>query len=159
MDQSALYVTGIEEVLWGTMLLAITMALHGLGMLFTLRVISSVKDRFAQPPGLTVAIGLLILASWFIAFTHLLEVLAWALFFIWKHALPNPSVAYYFALLEYTTVGSDYHLPFNWRLLEGMIAIAGLLTFAWSTGVLYTLAKEFQDQQLLRVQQRRRHRG
>jgi hypothetical protein len=36
-----------------------------------------------------------------------------------------------------------------------MIAIAGLLTFAWSTGVLLTLAQEFQDQQLLLLKLRR----
>ena len=35
-------------------------------------------------------------------------------------------------------------LPANWRLLEGMIAISGLMTFAWSTGVLFALAQEYQ---------------
>ena len=152
------YVIGVEEVLWGIMLLAITMAMHGLGMIFTLRATNELKSLVAQPPRLTVALGLLILASWFIAITHLLEVMVWALFFIWKRALPTPSAAYYFALLEYTTTGSDYYLPFRWRLLEGMIAIAGLLTFAWSTGVLFTLATEFQDQQLERMAQRKRRR-
>jgi hypothetical protein len=49
---------------------------------------------------------------------------------------------------QYTTVGSSLNLPKDWRLLEFMIASAGLLGFAWSTGVLMTLAQEFQDQQL-----------
>jgi len=35
-----------------------------------------------------------------------------------------------------------------------MIATAGLLTFAWSTGILITLAQEFQDQRLQQLQQR-----
>jgi hypothetical protein len=30
-----------------------------------------------------------------------------------------------------------------------MIATAGMLAFAWSTGVLFTLAKAFQDRQTL----------
>lgn len=35
---------------------------------------------------------------------------------------------------------------------------AGLLTFAWSTGVLLTLAHEFQDQQMMLLKQReKRH--
>ena len=34
--------------------------------------------------------------------------------------MPNFSVAFYFALNEYTTVGSDYSLPQRWRLLEGL---------------------------------------
>jgi len=40
-------------------------------------------------------------------------------------------------------------------LLEGMIATAGLLGFAWSTGVLLTLAQEFQDQQMQWLKARR----
>ena len=33
--------------------------------------------------------------------------------------------------------------------------MAGLLTFAWSTGVLLTVAQEFQEQQLELIKQRR----
>ena len=36
---------------------------------------------------------------------------------------------FYFALNEYTTVGSKFGLPREWRLLEGMIATAGLPHF------------------------------
>jgi hypothetical protein len=73
--------------------------------------------------------------------------------------MPSASTAYYYALLEYTTLGSSLNLPLHWRLLEGLTAIAGVLTFAWSTGVLLTLAQSFQEQQVLALQQRReRHR-
>lgn len=82
----------------------------------------------------------------------------WAGFFQWKHCFPNLSTANYFALNEYTTVGSNLRLPQSLRLLEGMIATAGLLAFAWSTGVLLTLAREFQAQQLQNYEQRRRER-
>ena len=148
------YVIGMEEIAWGTLLLAITMALHGLGMLGTLRVTTRLKGRLRQPPTLSVGLGVLILSSWLIAFVHLVEVSVWAGFFTWKHAMPNPSVAYYFALLDYTTLGSDYRLPQNWRLLAGMIAISGLMTFAWSTGVLLSLVQKFQDEELHRIAQR-----
>jgi hypothetical protein len=37
-------------------------------------------------------------------------------------------------------------------LLEGMNGIAGLLTFAWSTSVLLTLAEAFQQQRLPAVE-------
>jgi hypothetical protein len=90
---------------------------------------------------------------------HLTEVMVWAAFFLWKGAFPNQSVAYYFSLNEYTTVGSNFSLPLHWRLLEGMIATAGLLTFAWSTGVLLTLAQEFQDQRMQLFKQRHEKRS
>jgi hypothetical protein len=56
--------------------------------------------------------------------------------------------------MEYTTIGSTYNLKSDWRLLEGMNGIAGLLTFAWSTSVLITLAEAFQRARLRVVEGR-----
>jgi hypothetical protein len=97
-----------------------------------------------------------------ILIVHLSEVFSWASFFWANKAVDaqhlTASLCYYFALLDYTTLGCPYNLVLRWRLLEGMIAIAGLLTFAWSTGVLLTLAQDFQVQQLQLLKQRREKR-
>lgn len=150
-----LYITSSEEILWGTLLVAVTLVIHAFGMLLTLHGSNSFKEKFGRTGGFVSGIGNLILASWMIMVVHLLEVMMWAGFFQWKHCFPNYSTAGYFAFLEYTTVGSAFNLPLNWRLLEGMIATAGLLGFAWSTGVLLTLAQEFQDQQMQWLKARR----
>jgi len=142
------YVISLEEVFWGGMLIAITMAIHGVGMLLVLRFNHGLKNRFSTKRDILSGLLPIVLASCLIMIVHLSEVLVWALFFIWKGAFTNPSLAYYFSLNEYTTVGSKFSLPLNWRLLEGMIAMAGLLTFAWSTGLLITLAREFQDERM-----------
>jgi hypothetical protein len=153
-----IYVTSLEEVLWGAALVALTMVMHGLGMLSVLRVQLVLKQRFHV--GRTFATGMLrvVLASWMILLVHLLEVFLWASFFFWKGSLNSPnanfSLCYYFSLNEYTTLGSDYDLIFRWRLLEGMISVAGLMTFAWSTGVLFTLVQNFQQHELLTLEQR-----
>jgi hypothetical protein len=148
------YVISLEEVSWGVLLVAITMTLHGLGMVATLRTSNFAKRRFEPSPSFLGGLAVLISASWIITIVHLLEVVVWAAFFLWKDAMPNASTSYYFALMDYTTLGSNYNLPLHWRLLEGMIGIAGLLTFAWSTGVLFSLAQEFQDQQLALLRER-----
>jgi hypothetical protein len=100
--------------------------------------------------------GILIVASWMLVLLHLLEVIVWAGFYVWSDAIhaadANPSIAYYFALMEYTTIGSVYNLKLDWRLLEGMNGIAGLLTFAWSTSVLLTLADDFQRRRLREIE-------
>ena len=156
------YVTSLEEILWGGTLVAITMAMHGFGMLLVLRANGGLKERLNGAHSFAKGMLLLILASWMILLVHLTEVFAWAGFFLWTNAVntttstpANASLCYYFALMDYTTLGSSYNLHLRWRLLEGMIAVAGLLTFAWSTGVLLTLAQEFQDQQMLLLKQRR----
>jgi hypothetical protein len=153
------YVIGLHEVLWGGALIAVTMVIHAFGMLLALRVVNALKKRVESQPSFLKGISTLILASWVILLVHLLEVFSWALFFLNKKAINadqiTPSLCYYFALLDYTTLGCPYNLVSHWRLLEGMIAMAGLLTFAWSTGVLLTLAQDFQDQQLQLLKQRR----
>jgi hypothetical protein len=133
----ALYVTSFEEISWGIGLVALTMGVHGFGMLWTLRLDRSFKARFGRRPSFIAGLSNIVLASWLLVVVHLVEVMMWA---------------NYFALNEYTTVGSSFHLPHNLRLLEGMISIAGLLAFAWSTGVLLTLAREFQAQQMQRYE-------
>lgn len=101
---------------------------------------------------------MLILASWMIVPIHLAEPLVWALFLVWQDATPSASTSYYFALMQYTTVGSAWRLPMRWRLLDGLLPIAALMTFAWSTGVLFALAQEFQTAQLSVVHLRRQAR-
>jgi|SRR5664279_115273 len=144
----SIYVVSLEEVLWGGLLMAITMTIHGIGMLTVLRVNSAVIRRLESKKNLVTGMMPVILASCMILFVHLVEVMVWAYFFLSRGAFLNRSVAFYFSLNEYTTVGSSLSLPLRWRLLEGMIAIAGLLAFAWSTGVLITLAQRFQEHQM-----------
>jgi hypothetical protein len=142
------YVVSMDELFWGAILVAVSLAMHGVGMLSTLRLSYAFKRRFERVPRITIGMARLILASWMITLAHIFEVMVWAGFFQWKHCFVNYSTAAYFAFNEYTTVGSDFNLPQNWRLLEGMIATAGLLGFAWSTGVLLMLAQKFQDEHL-----------
>jgi hypothetical protein len=149
------YVTSLEEVLWGITLVAITMAIHGCGMLATLFTSHVLKQDTKGSPSFIRGGAVLIVASWMIVLVHLVELLVWAGFFLWETAMPNASTSYYFSLMQYTTVGSSFTLPQRWRLLDGMLPIAGLMTFAWSTGVLFTLAQEIQSNQLSAIHQRR----
>ena len=158
VPDATMYVTSLREILWGVMLVASTMIIHGFGMILTLRVNNAFKPHLERTHSFLLGVFALILASWMIILVHLAEVAVWAGFFLWKGALPNYSIAYYFTLNEYTTVGSNYNLPQSWRLLEGMVATAGLLGFAWSTGVLVTLAQGFQEHQLQLLKQRRENR-
>jgi len=149
------YVTRVEEVIWGCVLMALSLIIHGLGMVLTLHLASGAKRRLGPPDSFIAGLSAIILGSWMIMFIHILEILMWSGFLQWKNCFTNFSTAVYFTGLQYTTVGSALNLPKHWRLLEAMIASAGLLGFAWSTGVLMTLAQEFQDQQLRLLRERR----
>ena len=142
------YVTSLDEVFWGVILIALTMAIHGFGVILTLRAGGALQRRDAGRTSFGRGISTLIIATWILVIVHLIEVLVWGVFFWLRDGFANASTAFYYALMQYTTVGSIYNLPSRWRLLGGMIAMAGLLTFAWSTSVLFTLAQKFQTQEL-----------
>jgi len=147
------YVISIDEAMWGALLVAITMAIHGTGMFGILRIVDRLKERFAPVESFFGGLSLVVLASLLIVVINIGEVVVWASFFLVQGAQPNHSIAMYNALLNYTTLQSGY-LPQRWHLLEALLGMAGLLTVAWSTGILFMLAQDFQDTQL-----RRRRRG
>jgi hypothetical protein len=146
------HVTSLEEVAWGIVLIAVTMSIHAIAMPSTLLASHRLHSRLSGSRRFRNGVVVLLAASWMIVSTHLIEVVVWAAFLDLCDALPNASDAYYFALLQYTTVGSALALPDRWRLLGGMIAMAGLLTFAWSTAVLLTLAQRVQVEGVHRIE-------
>jgi hypothetical protein len=141
------YILSFEEVMWGGLLVAITMATHGTGMFVILRINESLKERYARSESFVRGLSVIILCSLLIILVSILDVLVWVGFFLLQGAQPNHSVAIYNALLNYTTLQADY-LPLRWHLLEALLGMTGLITFAWSTGILYVLAQDFQDAQL-----------
>src|SRR5690348_11879692 len=96
------YVTSLDELFWGVFVVALSLMMHGLGMLGTLRFSYAYKRRFENSSSFLVGMGHLIFASWLITLAHILEVMMWAGFFQWKGCFPNYSTAAYFALNEYT---------------------------------------------------------
>ncbi len=145
------YVTSLDEVFCGVILIALTMAMHGVGVILTLRAGVALQRRHVGHISFFWGISTLIIATWILVSVHLIEVLMWGVFYWLRDAFPNGSTAVYYALGQYTTVGSEFSLPDRLRLLGGMNAMAGLLTFAWSTSVLFMLAQKFQSQQLTAV--------
>jgi membrane-bound ClpP family serine protease len=81
------YVTSLEELFWGATLIAITMAMHGFGMVSIQRVTGAVKERLVRAPSFLSGMSVLVLASWLILIVHLLEVFAWCGFFYWQDAV------------------------------------------------------------------------
>lgn len=138
-----IYLMSLEEASWGVALVALTMAVHGLGVVATLLAGRALQRLRPVRATLLAASAKLVVVTWILVVVHLGEVVAWGWFLWGMDAFPNRGTAVYYTLMQYTTVGSEYQLPDGWRLLGGMIAIAGLLTFALSTSVLFALAQQF----------------
>jgi hypothetical protein len=142
------HILGVGEIVDGILLIAVTMTIHAFGMPATLKLADRLWQRWPVGKGYFGGVPVLIVASWCIVVVHLVEVVVWAEFLILRGALTSAADAFYYTLCQYVTVGSDVSLPDRWRLVGGMISMAGLLTFAWSTAVLLALAQRFEDSRL-----------
>ncbi len=147
------YIIRLDEIMWGCLLVAVTLIIHGVGLFQTMRLSGALMPRAKKPlPGSGMLV--VILAALVIVVLHLIEVTVWAGFFTWKDAQPNVFSAFYNALVNYTTLGAGY-LPLRWRLLEGLLGMAGLLSFAFSTSALIALTQHVLQRPFTEQQQKK----
>src|ERR1700761_5630212 len=71
---------------------------------------------------------------------HILDMAIWASVLNRLQLVPDPRDSFYFTANSYTTLGyGSVPLGLGWRELSPMIAISGLFTFAWTTGVMFNV--------------------
>ena len=77
-----------------------------------------------------------------LAVAHLAEIAVWSAVYALVNAVPQRGDAFYFAFVNYTTLGYGDVLPVaDWRLLGPMAAMNGILLFGWSTAVIYDVLR------------------
>src|SRR5262245_8524075 len=75
-------------------------------------------------------------------FAHLIEVGNWGILYTVIGVVPPDADAYYFAFVNYTTLGYGDILPVRyWRVLGPMAAMNGVLLFGWSTAVIFDVLR------------------
>ena len=81
---------------------------------------------------------------------HIVGMSIWATMLTRLGLIPDARTSLYFTANSYTTLGyGGMPLGFGWRELGPMMAICGLFTFAWTTGVMFNVVgyqRELTDQ-------------
>lgn len=91
--------------------------------------------RFANTSA--IVIGVL-----FVMLVHTINVWVWAATFYAIGAFQEFEPALYFSLVSFSTLGfGDITLDHQWRLLSGLTAANGLLSFGWSTAYMVELVR------------------
>jgi len=73
---------------------------------------------------------------------HIMEIGVWAIVYAALDVAPHRSEAFYFAFVNYTTLGYGDMLPKQyWRILGPMTAMNGIMLFGWSTAVIYDVLR------------------
>ena len=71
---------------------------------------------------------------------HIVDMSIWASVLTRLDLIPDARTSLYFTANSYTTLGyGGMPLGFGWRELGPMMAISGLFTFAWTTGVMFNV--------------------
>ncbi len=140
----------LTKLLAAFALMALCVVVHGLGLGSVLR---ATARRRRSAPRFSHWIWLFIrLAAWIIV-VHMIEIAAWAAFYSWKQAMPDPQSALYFSAVTYTTTGyGDLVLAPQWRLLAGVEALTGILMCGWSTGFFFAFVSQMLDVQVASMQ-------
>jgi hypothetical protein len=118
-------------------LMALCVAIHAAGVSWALR---RLRRRRRQTPRFWTVTRLVVFVSVWIVLLHLTQISVWALFYVWRDAMPDLPSALYFSAVTYTTTGyGDLVLPAGWRLLGAVEALTGILMCGWSTGFFFAI--------------------
>jgi len=126
----------LMRLLVGCSLMALCVIIHAGGVTWALRRLRET----AIPRGFWRSTWLFVLVALWIVLLHVLEILLWAIVYMWNGAIPDMPSAIYFSAVTYTTTGyGDIVLPPEWRLDAGMEALTGILMCGWSTGFFFAI--------------------
>ena len=127
----------LKQILVASLVCVSNIAIHAAVMNLVVHVGRSAGRRYRReqlPPLVVVMAGtILVLMA-----AHTAEIFVWGLAYGLVGAVPDQADRFYFAFVNYTTLGYGDILPVKeWRLLGPIAAMTGILLFGWSTAVIF----------------------
>ena len=117
-------------------------AIHAIVMAAVLRVARAAGERATSHQSLRLIAVMTAVVSVLMA-AHIAEVAVWSLVYRMVGAAPPGTAFFYFAFVNYTTLGYGDVTPLQrWNLLGPMTAMNGVLLFGWSTAVIFAVLQK-----------------
>lgn len=117
-------------------------AIHALVMTALLRVVRRTAERVALDHSFRLAAIMMATVTVLMA-AHLAEVFAWSLAYGIIGVAPEGADLFYFAFVNYATLGYGDVTPVKrWSLLGPMTALNGALLVGWSTAVMFEVLRK-----------------
>jgi len=135
-----------REILIAFILVSINVSIHATGMVELFKWLTrkqpEVEKKFSTVKNIFFFIEIFAI----ILSLHLAEICVWAGFYAIWAGLQDFESALYFSIVTYVTIGyGDVVLPVGWRLLGAIEGMTGILTFGWSTGVIFAVASRLMS--------------
>jgi len=130
------------EILFASLLVAITVVMHTVGFSAVLRAI--LRSNILNASGFWRLIRFMTALTVSLILIHVAEVAVWGQFYLWQGLLPDAESAFYFSGVTYTTVGyGELVLARPWRILAPLEAITGILMCGLSTGLFFAIVNHW----------------
>jgi hypothetical protein len=127
----------LRQLFFGGVFSLINIAIHALAMASVVSASRAASARHVGRPALRLVMIMIPTVSVLMAF-HLAEIGVWSLGYALLDVVPPGVDRFYFAFVNYATLGYGDIVPVaEWRLLGPMTAMNGVLLFGWSTAVIF----------------------
>jgi len=134
----------LENWVWGLSLIALTMAVHGTGIVLVALLVERLRGRLTSRHILTTIIALVCTVGLQLAVLHVFEAGIWAAAYWWLGAINSPSDAILYSVDSISTRGgSGLTLAPNWQLMGALEAVDGMLLFGISTAFIFAIAQDY----------------
>jgi hypothetical protein len=133
----------VQNLLVAVGLLALSVVIHAVAINYLLRWLA--RGTRAGRDGFWSSTWLLVGLAFRLVLSHVLQVVAWAVFFWGQGAFDDFASAAYFSIVTYTTVGYGDLTPTRpWRFAAGVEGLTGILMCGWSTAFFFAVVTRVQ---------------
>ena len=140
----------MESWTWGLSLTALTIAMHGAGVILMALAGVSIRAQIESWNHLTlrdvaaIQIGVIGTVGLLLAALHGVEAALWAAAYWWLGALNSPTDAILYSVDSMSTLGaSGLTLEPHWRLIDALEAMDGMLLFGISTAYIFAIMQTY----------------
>jgi hypothetical protein len=131
----------LRQLFFGGLLSLANIAIHALAMTFVVSASRAASGHRVSGPRLRLVTIMIATVAVLMAF-HIAEIGVWAFAYALLGVVPPDAHRFYFAFVNYTTLGYGDVVPVaDWRLLGPMTAMNGVLLFGWSTAVIFEVLR------------------
>jgi hypothetical protein len=139
----------VDNWTWGLSLIALTIAIHVLGIVAMGLVLHPIWVRVSNRRlGLrhvfAILVGLIGTVGLILAVLHGIEAGLWAAAYCWLGAIVSPEAAMLYSIDSITTRGaSGLTLPAHWGMMGALEAVDGMLLFGISTAFIFAVMQTY----------------
>lgn len=125
------------QLVLGSAVGLLSIVIHALATIIVIKVARFISKLRFSGPSLRLIAAMTMTASVLLA-TQVCEIAVWSLSYDLVDAIPEGADGFYFAFVNFTSLGYGDIVPLSrWHLMGPMTAMNGVMLFGWSTAVLF----------------------